>query len=51
MQNFVDLTIERIKLLKARYLLTQKQQELDNDLSLITNIDIQSVNQKLENIV
>jgi hypothetical protein len=53
MKIFVELTMEKIKLLKARYLITKKQENNggnDNDLSLITSIDIQSINHKLEAI-
>ena len=48
MNRFVELTAEKVKLIKARQLLVLKNEDNSEDVSLITNIDIQSINYKLE---
>ncbi len=48
MNRFVELTTEKVKLIKARQLLVTKSEDTSEDVSLITNIDIQSINYKLE---
>ena len=48
MERFVEITAEKVKLLKARQLMMAKVGEQAEDISLITNIDIQSINYRLE---
>lgn len=48
MERFVEITAEKVKLLKARQLMMAKVGEQAEDVSLITNIDIQSINYRLE---
>ena len=48
MERFVEITAEKVKLLKARQLMMAKVGDQAEDVSLITNIDIQSINYRLE---